>query len=51
MGMIRLPLLFLSTGLAALAQTPTAKPEFEAAEVKLNKSGELRMNASLLFLK
>jgi uncharacterized protein (TIGR03435 family) len=24
------------------------KPEFEAAEVKLNKSGDLRMNASFL---
>src|SRR3954470_19026522 len=45
--MTRAALLFIPI-LAALAQAPPPKPEFEVSEVKPNKSGELRMNASFL---
>lgn len=39
-------LFFLASSL--IAQTPTTKPEFEAADVKLNKSGDTRMREQIL---
>ncbi len=37
------PVLYLLTSLAAFSQTPTVPPSFEAADVKVNNSGETRM--------